>query len=154
MLSLLAKLLTFATVLHVYLIVLKEHANILQEYEEASFVHSDTCSDPIKRMKYGRFHSCDNVNEILAVRNLWLTAMDRAFVRFFTALKNGTIHDLNHMGMLVLTLSLVACAASYVATCAYKLWAYHSLQKKYGERTRDDQTTKDKHIAIKMYKYD
>ena len=153
MFSILTKMLMFATMLHIYLIILKEHAIVRQEYDEAAFVHSDTCSDPLKRMKYGRFHSCDKVTETLAVSSLWLTAMDRAFLRFFTALKNGTINDLNHMGMLVLTLSLVACAASYVVSSLYKVWAYHSLQRKYGDK-KTPETAFDKHVAIKMYKYD
>lgn len=154
--SVLTKLLTFATILHVYLIILKEYASVRKEHREALYVHADTCSDPVKRMKYGRFHSCDDVDEMLAVSSLVLTAMDRAFLRFFNALKHGTIQDLNHMGMLVLTLSLVAVALSYAVSTAYKIWAYHSLQRKYGETMKQRKTTEqgEKHIAIKMYKHD
>lgn len=160
MFRMMTKLLMFATLLHVYLIVLKEYDKIRREYKEAQFVHIDTCSDPIRRMKYGRFHNCDDVNETLAVTSLVLTAMDRAFLRFFTALKTRTLDDLNHMGMLVLTLSLVACVASYVASNLYRMWAYHSVQRKYGERRAHADDDEQKHIAIrvspnqKVYKYE
>ena len=152
--SFLTKLLTFATVLHVYLIVVKEHATVKREYQQALYVNRDTCSDPIKRLQYGRFHSCEAVDEMLAVSSLVLTAMDRAFLRFFNAIKTGTLNDLNHMGMLCLTLSLVMCAMAYATSTLYKMWAYHSLQKKYGSTKQPASSPKDNHVAIKMYKND